>query len=76
MPFRQGDVITARIDLKADRQASRLLVQHAHLEAGADAVSTAAALVKELRLLADWLQLDEIHIKKANAFEKTLARVS
>jgi uncharacterized protein YcaQ len=76
LPFRQGDVITARIDLKADRQASRLLVQHAHLEAGADAVSTAAALVKELRLLADWLQLDEIHIKKANAFEKTLARVS
>jgi len=76
LPFRQGDAITARIDLKADRQASRLLVQHAHLEAGAKAVSTAAALAKELRLLADWLQLDEIHIKKANAFEKTLARVS
>ena len=76
LPFRQGEAITARIDLKADRKSSCLLVQQAHLEAGADRVSTATALAKELRLLADWLQLEDIRIKKANAFEKTLARVS
>jgi uncharacterized protein YcaQ len=75
LPFRQGEAITARIDLKADRKSSCLLVQHAHLEAGANSASTAAALSEELRLLADWLQLEDIHIKKANAFEKTLARV-
>jgi uncharacterized protein YcaQ len=73
LPFRQGDEITARVDLKADRQASVLRVQNAHLEEGKSANDTADALATELRSLADWLQLDGVVIEKASAFEKTLA---
>jgi len=75
LPFRQGDAITARVDLKADRLASELLVQNAHLEPGAASSSTANALIRELRGLADWLNLERVKIKKASAFEKTLARM-
>lgn len=74
LPFRQGDELTARVDLKADRKQSRLLVQHAHLEFGADRERTAHALAGELRSLAEWLELEEIQTKKASAFEKALAR--
>jgi len=73
LPFRQGDRITARVDLKADRKASVLRVQNAHVEAGTDPRSTAAALVDELRSLADWLSLDDLKIEKASAFEQALA---
>ncbi len=75
LPFRQCDELTARVDLKADRKNSRLLVQHAYLESGAARESTAHALAAELRSLAEWLQLEEIQIKKASAFEKALARL-
>ncbi len=74
LPFRQGELITARVDLKADRKNSTLLVQHAHLEQGADRDSTATELALELQHLAAWQRLDAIEVKKANAFEKTLAR--
>lgn len=73
LPFRQGDQLTARVDLKADRNASVLQVQNAHLESIADPRSTADALRHELRGMADWLGLEHVAIKKANAFEKTLA---
>jgi uncharacterized protein YcaQ len=73
LPFREGDRISARVDLKADRKASRLLVRQAHLEAGADRQDTAAALARELQALAGWLQLESVKIEKASAFEKTLA---
>jgi uncharacterized protein YcaQ len=73
LPFRQGDRLTARVDLKADRKASVLQVQNAHLESDADQGSTADALSHELRALADWLSLERVAIKKASAFEKTLA---
>jgi len=70
---RQGDGLTARVDLKADRKASVLRVQNAHLESEADPGSTAEALSRELRVLADWLCLESVQIEKASAFERTLA---
>lgn len=73
LPFRQGDELTARVDLKADRKASVLRVQNAHLEPAMDPGSTAQALAGELRALADWLFLERVNIEKASAFEKTLA---
>jgi uncharacterized protein len=75
LPFRQGDAITARVDLKADRKESVLIVQHAHLEAGADQGGTAEALAKELQALAIWLNLDRVVSKKASALEKALAEL-
>ena len=74
LPFRQGDELSARVDLKADRKQSVLLVQNAHLENDRNPLDTGNALAKELRSLADWLQLDQVRIKKASAFEKVLAR--
>ena len=73
LPFRQGDELTARVDLKADRKASVLRVQNAHLEPAADPGRTAHALSEELRALADWLCLERVKIEKASAFEQTLA---
>ena len=73
LPFRVGDAIAARVDLKADRKASILRVQNAHLEKGSDRDATASALAAELWSLAEWLGLESVKTKKANAFEKTLA---
>jgi uncharacterized protein YcaQ len=73
LPFRVGDAIAARVDLKANRQDSVLQVQSVHIEAAADPARTALALATELKSLADWLQLDRVNIKTANAFGKALA---
>jgi uncharacterized protein len=73
LPFRVGDAIAARVDLKANRHDSALQVQHAHVEAAAHPARTASALAAELKSLADWLELERIQIKSANAFEKALA---
>jgi len=73
LPFRQGDQLTARVDLKADRKQSVLRVRNAHLEPGKDSGSTAEALSVELQALADWLCLERVEIEKASAFERTLA---
>ncbi len=73
LPFREGDRITARVDLKADRQASALLVQAAHHEGHPGTQRTCARLATELQALADWLGLADIKIRKASAFDKALA---
>ena len=52
----------ARVDLKADRQARRLCVLSAHSEPGQDEGQVCVALAGELRLLATWLGLDEVHV--------------
>ncbi|WP_369044882.1 winged helix-turn-helix domain-containing protein [Sinomonas sp. P10A9] len=61
LPFLLRDVMAARVDLKADRVAGTLLVHAAHGEPDAPA-DTAVELAAELRLLADWLELDDVRV--------------
>lgn len=57
LPFRLGDRIVARVDLKADRPNQVLLVRSMHFEADIDRTATEFALESELGSLAEWLGL-------------------
>ena len=74
LPFRVGDRIVARVDLKADRQAGMLRVMRSHLELHAEPGDTAARLASELRELQQWLKLDGIGVVRHNAFSRQLAK--
>ena len=58
LPFLFGDRFAARVDLKADRKTSTLIVHAAYVEAGVDSGAVASALAGELRQVAAWLSLD------------------
>lgn len=75
LPFLLDDRIVARVDLKADRKASVLLVLAAHAEEGVRSSRAAESLARELRDLADWLQLERIKVSRKGEFARELAGV-
>ena len=76
MPFLEGDALTARVDLKADRKAGVLIVQASHAEPWASA-ATPVKLARELKLMAGWLGLDSVRVERrgdlAGALEQATA---
>jgi uncharacterized protein YcaQ len=63
LPFLEGDALTARVDLKADRKASVLLVQASHAEPWASD-QTPVKLAAELKLMAGWLGLESVRVEQ------------
>ena len=61
-PFLLGDTLVARVDLKADRQRSVLVVHGAFLEPGQTAKHVAPELAAELKEMQRWLGLDAIEV--------------
>jgi uncharacterized protein YcaQ len=76
LPFLLGSALVARVDLKSDRQVSALLVRAAWGEAGIDPEAVAEELADELRLLADWLQLERVVIEDRGDLTPVLRAVS
>jgi uncharacterized protein YcaQ len=73
LPFLFGERLVARVDLKADRAARRLLTLAAYIEAGADSGAVADALAAELWRIAEWLGLDSVSVERRGAFARRLA---
>ena len=73
LPFLLGERLVARVDLKADRAARRLLTLAAYIETGADSGAVADALAAELWAMAAWLKLDSVSVERRNGFARTLA---
>ncbi len=71
LPFLMDGAVTARVDLKADRQGRVLRVLRAHAEPGAPG-ETARRLAGELRRAAGWLALDAVSVDAPDPFAAQL----
>ncbi len=60
LPFLLDGELVARVDLKADRNGRRLLVQASHVESGQEASRVAPPLAIEIQVMASWLGLDDV----------------
>jgi uncharacterized protein YcaQ len=74
LPFLLGSELVARVDLKADRKARRLLVRSAHQEPDVDTDRVADALAEELRSMAGWLELDDVVVERRGNLATALRR--
>lgn len=58
LPFMMNGQMVGRVDLKADRANSNLLVHSVHTEQGIKRATMKDALNTELRTMAAWLQFN------------------
>jgi uncharacterized protein YcaQ len=76
LPSLLGDRYVGRVDLKADRVGSRLLVRSAFAEAGVDHGEVAEQLHGELQSMARWLALDDVVVEDHGDLVPALRAVS
>ena len=62
LPFLLDGILVARVDLKTDRRSNVLKVQGAFAEPDVDLKRVGRALRKELDMVANWLELDDLTI--------------
>jgi len=74
LPFLMGDRFAARVDLKADRKTSTLIVHAAYLEPKLAEGDTAAALADELCSMARWLSLESFAVGRKGNLARPLRR--
>lgn len=72
LPFLLGDQLVARVDLKADRQSSTLVIPT--LTPEPDAPDFVEQLATELHLMADWLDLEHIAVPADGPTARALAQ--
>jgi hypothetical protein len=74
LPFLMGDRFAARVDLKADRRTSTLIVHAAYVEDGLDPGAVASALADELGSIATWLSLESFAVGSKGTLARALKR--
>jgi uncharacterized protein len=62
LPYLLGEALVARVDLKADRNRSLLVVHAVHYEPSARKAAVRARLKDDLRAMADWLGLERVKL--------------
>jgi hypothetical protein len=72
LPFLEGEAITARADLKADRKTGVLIVQASHAEPWASD-ETPLRLAEELKRMAAWLGLERVRVEGKGDLAGSLA---
>src|SRR4029079_10210086 len=74
LPFLLGDRFAARVDLKADRKTSTLIVHASYVEAGMDPKRVAGSLANDVRSMADWLSLESFVVHPKGDLASALKR--
>jgi uncharacterized protein len=73
LPFLLGERLAARVDLKADRPAGRLVVRAAFAEPEVDRLHVARELAAELAELGAWLDVPDVVVQPRGDLAETLA---
>ena len=74
LPFLMDGEMVARIDVKADRKARRLLVQSAFIEDGRPKDEVGRRLAAEVQRFATWLDLDDVSVASRGDLSSALRR--